>query len=106
MEARQYLFDDFEELLGSDFAGLAFIAAALRLHAGDAGGLVAVEPGRDGAPSKLAGMAFLVGKDHFTDGLDARLDIFARSELYGAEHFHFYVGTDSFHRFLLVGVSV
>jgi hypothetical protein len=46
--------DGFEQLFGSDLAGVSLVLAWLMDHAGDAVVFVAVEPGLDGAPGELA----------------------------------------------------
>ena len=63
--------EGFEQFLGRDLAGLALVLAGLVGHAGDAVVLVAVEPGLDGAPGELAGVAVLVEEGHGGDVVDA-----------------------------------
>lgn len=95
MKLRHHLFDDFEQVLGSDFAGGSFINT--RGSIGDAVFAIVIPPGLDSAPCELVRLAFLVEEDHVADGLVAgkvgcTLSIFECSE-----DSHFEVVSDAFH---------
>ena len=64
----------------------------LVFHDGDAVFLIAAQPGGDGAPGELAGLALLIGEGHLTDGLDAGSNRFALGHVNGSEHAHFQIG--------------
>ena len=90
------LLNDFEQVLGSGFAGGSFINT--RGGFGDAVSAVVIPPGLNGAPSELARTTVLIKEGHVGDGLVAgevgcSLGVFECSE-----DSHFEVVADVFHR--------
>jgi hypothetical protein len=98
--------DGFEEFLGRDFAGVAFVFTRLGRHAGDAAVLVAVEPGLDGAPGELPRVAVFVGESHGGDGVHAFVAGLPGDGVDGAEDAHLQVDGRQFVRRDRHGVPV
>ena len=61
------LLDDFQQVLGGDFAGSVFIGADGGF--GDAEFAVVIPPGLDGAPSEAVGLAVFILEGDGADGL-------------------------------------
>ena len=63
--------EGFEQFLGRDLADLSLVLACVVGHGGDAVVFVAVVPGLDGAPGKLAWLALLIEEGHGGDVVNA-----------------------------------
>ncbi len=105
-EEGQDLVDCFQELFGGDFASFALIRPDGGLNAGDPAYLEAVEPGGDGFPGKLSGVAVLVVKDCLADGLDAIADGLSGCQIDGPQNSHPQIGRGMPHHGLLSGKAM
>ncbi len=78
------------QLVGLDLAVGIFVGAGFVIERGDAVFFEAVQPGADGAPGKLIGLAGLsIDKRPPGDLLDARPDSGAGGVIHGAQHSEF-----------------
>jgi hypothetical protein len=83
--------DGIEHIFDHHLARLALVRTRLVLHDGDAVLLITAQPGGDGFPGELPGLAVLVGESHLADRLDAVADGFALGHVDGSEHPHFQI---------------
>jgi hypothetical protein len=95
MEGGQDLLNGFEQALGRDLAGEAFVGSFGGV--GDAVFAVVIPPGLDGSPGEADGMAVFVLEGHGADGLIAGEHGFALGVFECSEHSHSEVIADAFH---------
>jgi hypothetical protein len=86
-----------QQVFQRHLADFALVGTGLVFHDRDTVFLVTGEPGLDGAPGELAGLAILVGEGHLADGLDPGLDVFALGQVNGSKYAHFQISSGISH---------
>ena len=95
VEGGQNLFDGFQQILGCDFAGGAFVGPAGMI--GDAVFLIVIPPEFDGFRAEPVGLAVFIGEGHVADRLVAGQFGITFGIFEGAEHPHFQIVAYAFH---------